>query len=47
MDNITKFTPTQYEILDEIASSVIALGGNSGLIAIIKSWGGTQSTPIP
>ena len=43
MNTITKFTKTQYAIIEEIIKAAIDLGANSGLVANIASWGDTLS----
>lgn len=39
---ITKFTPTQYEILKGFSKAMDDLGAGAGLISIIMSWGDTM-----
>lgn len=41
MEDISKLTSTQYEIIQEIAKAINSLGGKSGLISPIVSWGDT------
>jgi len=40
--NITKFTPTQYQIITEIGKAFDNFGAKSDLQTIIGSWGDTM-----
>ena len=41
MEKITKFNNVQNDIITEITQAIINLGGTSGLVANIQSWGDT------
>lgn len=42
-EKVTKFTDTQYAIIQQIITAVDKLGGKSDVVAPIASWGDTLS----